>query len=126
MLWAFRLPDLAALHVFLWVYIKAKVCVTEPRDIMDFKQRIVGVCASISAEIIQRAVGSMEKRLMVSIEAEGRHSSIFLHSAFQIGAINLLLLKGIVFLLKQISLPCPCHILFLMFLVSSDSHQAWA
>lgn len=78
MFWPPRSPDLTPLDFFLWGHIKSLVYITEPRDITDLKQRIVDACASISPEIIGRAVGSMQKRFMVCVGAEGGHFEHFI------------------------------------------------
>lgn len=78
MYWPPRSPDLTPLDFFLWGYVKSKVYVTEPLNVSDLKHRISSACAEIPREAVRRAVGSLEKRCMTCIAAEGKHFEHFL------------------------------------------------
>ncbi|XP_008181048.1 uncharacterized protein LOC100570008, partial [Acyrthosiphon pisum] len=53
--WPLRSPDLTCLDYFLWGYLKNKVYLTSPRDIMELKERIITECKNIPPEVIKEA-----------------------------------------------------------------------
>lgn len=51
--WPARSPDITPLDFFLWGYLKSIVYATQPTDLEDLKNKIIGTCGTITAEMIR-------------------------------------------------------------------------
>lgn len=76
--WPPRSPDMTPMDYFLWGYIKCKVYQTEPTTVENMQQRIQTVIAEMNEGFVIRAVLSLNRRLNMCIEKEGRHFEQFL------------------------------------------------
>lgn len=71
--WPARSPDLTPLDFFLWGYVKSKVFVTQPESLDELRQRIIGICASLTPEVFQNVREEFEDRLFMCQEVNGAH-----------------------------------------------------
>ncbi|EZA51365.1 hypothetical protein X777_09997 [Ooceraea biroi] len=67
-----RSPDLTALDLFLWGYLKNIIYQVESTTAEDMKRRIVETCRNISALTFQRVENSFRNRVNLCIEANGQ------------------------------------------------------
>ena len=73
--WPPRSPDLTPCDFFLWGYLKSKVFVSPPDSLDDLRQRIRTSFTNLRQKpyLIQRAMRSIERRVYLCTENEGRH-----------------------------------------------------
>lgn len=71
--WPARSPDLTKLDFFLWGYVKEIVYNSPPTTAMDMQQRIVEAFASITPEMLERVETSLQQRLNLCSNENGRH-----------------------------------------------------
>ena len=78
-IWPPYSPDLSPLDFFLWGYIKDKIYKTNPKTIDELKEAISESFRSIPAGMINRAIGSFERRLRMLIVSQGQHIENLIH-----------------------------------------------
>lgn len=73
--WPARSPDLTPCDFFLWGYIKSKVYMTPPPDILALRERILNEFRVLKMDpaMVIRAVGCMQTRANTCIERNGGH-----------------------------------------------------
>lgn len=72
-------PDLSPLDFFLWGYVKDKVYQENPKTLTELKNRIIELISAIPADMLQRAIGSFERRLRMVTHTAGYHIENILH-----------------------------------------------
>jgi len=71
--WPPRSLDLSICDFFLWGYLKNRVYTTRPRTMVELKQRIQDEIRGIPAEMLQRAMGNLNRRLKECIRRGVHH-----------------------------------------------------
>lgn len=71
--WPARSPDLSACDFFLWGYLKSKVYVNKPRNLIDLKEAISAEIMAIEEETVVKVMANFEERLVECITEEGHH-----------------------------------------------------
>jgi len=66
-------PDLSPLDFFLWGYTKDRVYINQPKTIAELESAVNETIKSVPADMLQRAIGSFEKRLRMVVVNEGKH-----------------------------------------------------
>ena len=71
--WPARSPDLTPLDFFLWGYLKSKVYVTPPRDLLYLRGRITQECDILRGnEFIVNSMRAMLRKANLCVERNGR------------------------------------------------------
>ena len=68
-----RPPDLNPCDVFLWGYLKSKVCNPQPKTLEDLKQNIRNKIETLKRPLLESTFNNMKKRLKLVIAANGGH-----------------------------------------------------
>jgi len=72
--WPASSPDLSACDFFLWRYLKPQVLkAPAPQTVQELKHRIQQEVKRIPAEMLQRVMGDVRKRLTECLEQNGGH-----------------------------------------------------
>ena len=74
--WPPRSPDLTPCDFFMWGFIKSRVYVTRPTDILDLKQRIRAAFQEITAEMRENVIREYQKRLVKVMKNGGGHVEV--------------------------------------------------
>ena len=71
--WSPRSPDLNPLNVSIWGLLKDKVYSEEIRDVQHLRLKIQDECRNFSRVHLQHIISSMERRVTLCFDLEGKH-----------------------------------------------------
>lgn len=71
--WPARSPDLSMCDFYLWGYLKSKVYVRKPRNLIELKEAIREEISLIEEETIVKVTENFEERLLMCINEDGQH-----------------------------------------------------
>lgn len=72
-------PDLSPLDFFLWGYVKDKVYKNNPKTISELKTAVGNIIRDVPADMLQKSIGSFERRCRMLIHTNGQHIENILH-----------------------------------------------
>ena len=72
--WPPRSPDLTPMDFFLWGYLKSKVYITPPQNLVELRERINRECNLLAQQnFIQSSFNAMQRKAQICIDRNGRH-----------------------------------------------------